>query len=202
MENLEQVLSKKRAYGKMPEIMARRNEAARIRKETDANFKLLHTLRTRIGRAMSNTGKRKSAKTVELIGCTVEYLKGFIEAKFKPGMTWENHGKNGWHLDHKIPCAEFDLRNPAQQKLCFHYTNLPAALVARKSTEGEQGYRMRISHTEIAKMRHERGVLAKQLAGELKVSDVHLSYVENGHRQSVRLVEKAVAFLSSLPKKS
>ncbi len=61
---------------------------------------------------------------------------------------------------------------------------------------------MRISHTEIAKMRHERGVLAKQLAGELKVTDVHLSYVENGHRQSARLVEKAVAFLSAIPKKS
>ena len=61
---------------------------------------------------------------------------------------------------------------------------------------------MKIPHTQIAKMRHERGVLAKQLAGELKVTDVHLSYVENGHRQSVRLVQRAVAFLSAIPKKS
>jgi transcriptional regulator with XRE-family HTH domain len=59
-----------------------------------------------------------------------------------------------------------------------------------------------IPHTVIAKMRQERGVLAKQLAGKLEVSDVHLSYVENGHRKSTRLVQAAVAFLSTIPKKS
>jgi predicted transcriptional regulator len=53
----------------------------------------------------------------------------------------------------------------------------------------------------IAKMREERGVQAKWLASELKVSEVHLSYVANGHRQSARLVQKAVAYLSTLPKK-
>lgn len=56
--------------------------------------------------------------------------------------------------------------------------------------------------TEIARMRLERGVLAKQLAGELKVTAVHLSYVENGHRKSNRLVAKAVEILSAIPKKS
>lgn len=45
-------------------------------------------------------------------------------------------------------------------------------------------------------------MLAKQLAGHLKVTDVHLSYVENGHRQSASLVRKAVDFLSAIPKKS
>jgi DNA-binding transcriptional regulator YiaG len=57
-------------------------------------------------------------------------------------------------------------------------------------------------HTAIAVMRRERGVLAKQLAGDLKVTAVHLSYVENGHRTSARLVGKAVALLSAIPKKS
>jgi hypothetical protein len=39
-------------------------------------------------------------------------------------MTWENYGKKGWHLDHIAPCAAFDLSNPLQVKLCYHYTNL------------------------------------------------------------------------------
>jgi hypothetical protein len=38
-------------------------------------------------------------------------------------MTWENHGKFGWHIDHIIPCASFDLTDLEQQKKCFHYTN-------------------------------------------------------------------------------
>ena len=39
-------------------------------------------------------------------------------------MTWENRGKEGWHLDHIVPCAYFDLSDLSQQKICFHYTNI------------------------------------------------------------------------------
>ena len=39
-------------------------------------------------------------------------------------MTWENHGRYGWHIDHIMPCSSFDLTDPEQQKKCFHYTNL------------------------------------------------------------------------------
>jgi len=35
-------------------------------------------------------------------------------------MTWENQGLYGWHFDHIKP---FDLKDPVQQYLCFHYTN-------------------------------------------------------------------------------
>ena len=51
-------------------------------------------------------------------------LKKHIEIQFKEGMSWENHSLNGWHIDHIIPCASFDLTDPDQQKKCFHYTNL------------------------------------------------------------------------------
>ncbi len=47
-----------------------------------------------------------------------------LEKQFKEGMTWENHGLYGWHIDHIIPCASFDLTDLEQQKKCFHYTNL------------------------------------------------------------------------------
>jgi hypothetical protein len=39
-------------------------------------------------------------------------------------MSWDNYGIKGWHIDHIIPCAAFDLTDPEQQKICFHYTNL------------------------------------------------------------------------------
>ena len=37
-------------------------------------------------------------------------------------MTWDNYGK--WHVDHIIPVSRFDLTDPEQQKICFHFTNL------------------------------------------------------------------------------
>jgi hypothetical protein len=60
---------------------------------------------------------------MELLGCTIDFLKEYLEARFLPTMTWENYGTL-WHIDHIIPCASFDLRDLEQQKACFHYTNL------------------------------------------------------------------------------
>jgi len=69
-------------------------------------------------------GGAKENKTVELLGCSIEECKSYLESKFIEGMSWDNHGLYGWHIDHIIPCASFDLTDPAQQQKCFHYTNL------------------------------------------------------------------------------
>jgi hypothetical protein len=65
----------------------------------------------------------KSKKTENLLGCNPQEFKSYIESKFKDGMSWENYGDKGWHIDHIIPCSAFDLTDTEQQKKCFHYTN-------------------------------------------------------------------------------
>ena len=65
---------------------------------------------------------QKAKSTLELIGCSISELRAHIEAQFKPGMTWANHGK--WHIDHIRPCASFNLTDPEQQRQCFNYKNL------------------------------------------------------------------------------
>jgi len=97
-------------------------EYEKKRKLIDPNFKLLKTLRSRLGSAIKSQNSNKNNTTIELLGCSVSFLKGFLEAKFKEGMTWENHGK--WHIDHIKPCASFNLLDEEEQKKCFHYTNL------------------------------------------------------------------------------
>jgi len=92
------------------------------RKKIDAQFKLLKTLRSRLGTAIRSQNSTKNNKTIELLGCSISFLKNFLETKFKEGMTWENHGE--WHIDHIKPCASFNLLDEEEQKLCFHYTNL------------------------------------------------------------------------------
>lgn len=85
-------------------------------------FRLRHCLRARIRKTI--LGKNNSARSLALLGCTLEFLKTWLESKFKPGMTWENHGRFGWHIDHIRPCSSFDLSKPDEQAVCFHYTNL------------------------------------------------------------------------------
>ena len=66
----------------------------------------------------------KSDRTENLIGISIKELKTYLESQFKEGMTWENYGFYGWHIDHIKPLSSFDLNNPEEQKKAFHFTNL------------------------------------------------------------------------------
>jgi len=113
---------KQRAYQKKykQENKSRKNEYVKHGKEIDPNYKLLATLRARVHRALKETYKVSS--TVELLGVSIKEVRVHIESQFIGGMSWKNHG--AWHIDHVRPCASFDLSDPAQQRACFHYTNL------------------------------------------------------------------------------
>jgi hypothetical protein len=106
---------------KSREILRNTVYAANKRK-IDINFKLLSVIRIRLFMALKRNSK--SSNTAELLGCSIQELKNHLEKQFKPGMSWDNHGVHGWHIDHIIPCCNFNLSNPEEQKKCFHYTNL------------------------------------------------------------------------------
>ena len=94
------------------------------RRATDIQYKLRCGLHSRISVAVRKQYGDKAYKTMELIGCGVSELMAHLAAQFQPGMSWENHGRNGWHVDHIVPCSHFDLTDPAEQKRCFHFSNL------------------------------------------------------------------------------
>ena len=98
-----------------------RLKAKRLR-DTDTLYRLTNAFRSRLTRAVRVQHGQKAFKTMDLVGCSVALLRARLESKFTDGMSWENYGK--WHIDHIIACAEFDLRNPEQQRKCFHYSNL------------------------------------------------------------------------------
>ena len=79
-------------------------------------------MRQALKRAMA----KKSARTLVLVGCSGQELVAHLESLFQSDMGWHNYGigTGKWHVDHKRPCASFDLTNPEQQKVCFHYSNL------------------------------------------------------------------------------
>ena len=87
----------------------------------DPIFKIRKNLRRRINHVLK--GNNKSQHSFELIGCTAQEFKIYIESKFLPGMSWDNYGNKGWHIDHIKPCCTFDLSKPEEQRKCFHYTN-------------------------------------------------------------------------------
>lgn len=87
----------------------------------EAGYRIERILRTRITNALFEG--RKSAKTLELLGCSIEFLREHLEKQFQSGMTWENCGPV-WHVDHILPCAAFCLQHSEEQEICFHWANL------------------------------------------------------------------------------
>lgn len=109
---------------KHPDYWPKFNAYQRARRERDPRIKLAQALRNTISSALR--GRYKAGTFIELIGCSQKELVGHLERQFAEGMSWQlyGHGKGKWSVDHVVPCASFNLADPDQQKLCFHYTNL------------------------------------------------------------------------------
>lgn len=50
---------------------------------------------------------RKSARTQELLGCCIDFLRMWLKFQFYNNMNWDNYGF--WEIDHTKCCASFDL---------------------------------------------------------------------------------------------
>jgi hypothetical protein len=105
----------------------KRKEQKRIYMRTrrkDLSYRLFSNLRSRLSDTLRNN--RKTSKTLDLLGCSLESFKLHLQSLFLDGMTWDNYGfgEGKWNIDHVKPCAFFDFSNPEHQKICFHYSNL------------------------------------------------------------------------------
>ncbi len=131
---------KKKYYENNKEKINRKNATYhRERRNRDEKYKLLINLRRRFCSAMQENYRR--GKIIELLGCSIADLKLHLENQFKPGMTWETYGRVGWHIDHIIPCAFFDLSNEEHQGRCFHYTNLQPLWCRDNLSKGSRRYK-------------------------------------------------------------
>jgi hypothetical protein len=124
--NLEHVKAIKRKYREEhpDRIQAYARRYRREREQRDIGYRLRNLLRSRLKSAIGRQYGKKAMLTVELIGCSIEKCRRHIENQFRPGMSWNNLGNKGWHVDHIIPLAKFDLIQPSEQKVAFHFMNL------------------------------------------------------------------------------
>jgi len=89
--------------------------------KTDVIYRLKVIMRARLQLFLKRKKSFKNGKTFEIIGCTPEFLKEYIESKFTEGMNWDLVGQY-IHIDHIIPLSIAKTENEIYE-LC-HYTNL------------------------------------------------------------------------------
>lgn len=133
-EYVKQNKDKIREYRKQY-VIENKEKLAQKRKQRrcrDRHYKLKLTLRSRLANAVRRN--QKFDKTLNLLGCSVDYLKSHLESQFVDGMCWDNWSKTGWHIDHIVPFGQFDLSDPIQQIAVCNWRNL-RPLWARKNHE-------------------------------------------------------------------
>lgn len=96
------------------------NQKRRERYKTDVKFRLSQNIRNRMNMFISSNNFSKKNKTFELIGCSPEDLKKYLEKKFYEGMSWDN--RNLWDIDHIIPLSSAKTIEDIEK--LSHYTNL------------------------------------------------------------------------------
>lgn len=105
-------------------------KAKEVRKKSTS--KLRGTIKGRLNHNISNSVCKslhgnKCGRSWELIlGYTINDLKNHLEKQFQDGMTWENYGARGWHLDHITPISVFNFEKPEDDdfKRCWALKNL------------------------------------------------------------------------------
>ena len=68
---------------------------------------LRHRVKTLLNQKLKRRSIRKSLSIYGMFDFTIEELKQHLESKFQEGMSWENYGKDGWHIDHIVPDSWF-----------------------------------------------------------------------------------------------
>ena len=110
------------------------NQRLKERRENDPLYKLTNNLRSSINNALKMKGYVKESRTHEILGCSYEHFKEYIEIFFvedRAWMNWDNYGnpKDGifetnksWDIDHIIPLSS--AKNEEELLELCKYTNL------------------------------------------------------------------------------
>ena len=105
----------------------KRNKYIKDRCKSDPVFKINQRIRALIKSSFKRKNHRKKCKTIQILGCSFEEFKVYIENQFEPWMNWGNYGrytcsgKRTWQLDHKIPTST--AMSEKQIIELNHYTN-------------------------------------------------------------------------------
>ena len=94
----------------------------------DPLFRCKKSIMNLIRTSFKRKGLKKSNKTNQILGCTYEEFKVYLESKFEPWMNWDNYGlyngtpNYGWDIDHIIPVSSATTEEELIK--LNHFTNL------------------------------------------------------------------------------
>lgn len=127
-ENKESIKEYKREYYLLNKdsIQLKNNSNKKERLQNDFLFFLKEKVSNCIRTSLKS---KKSKRSSEILGCSIEKFKQHIESQFLPWMNWENYGDAceileyscSWDLDHIVPTSY--AKNEEELYLLNHWSN-------------------------------------------------------------------------------
>lgn len=124
--NKETILEKNKLY-RIINKEKLREQHEKYKKENIYNtieYKISKSISANIRDSIKNN---KNGRHWEIIvGYSLNELINHLEKQFKQGMTWENYGRFGWHIDHIKPKSSFSYKSYEDEdfKECWALSNL------------------------------------------------------------------------------
>ena len=112
------------------------NEYKRNRLKKDPLFRMRVNILEYMRKIIKSKGCMKSKRMEDILGMDFDDYTKYLENLFEEGMTWDNWGFYGWHIDHKIPLSSAKTEEEVYQ-LC-HYTNLQPLWAKDNLSKGDK----------------------------------------------------------------
>jgi hypothetical protein len=108
------------------ESIKKSNPFKKTHKHTEPMKKIISGLRSGLHKAVKKRNEHLNISVLKLLGCTGKQLADHLESKFTDGMSWENYGRGGWHVDHVRPISHFNFTSQTSPefKKCWSLNNL------------------------------------------------------------------------------
>jgi len=111
------------------------------RYKNDPTFRLRHLVSRAIGNALrNNNSSKEGSSTWDALSYTPQQLREHLEAQFEEGMSWDNYGHDGWHIDHIYPQSKLPYESMTDEnfKIAWSLKNLRPLWAAENISKGNQ----------------------------------------------------------------
>ena len=132
--NQNRILNQHKNYNKKNRSKINAYEGQR--RKTDFNFKLICNIR-RINLAFKSQNVRKTNKTIDLIGCSQNFLGKWTLHQLYGDITEENYGKM-WCLDHCYPLSKTNLSDNNEVNKSTNWINLRPMYCSKNISKGDK----------------------------------------------------------------
>ena len=105
-------------------VARRQRQFTKRKLAQDPTFRMKIRLQVDWARRCKRKRVYHSKGFLQLLGCSWSEFTARVERQFKrSGWDWQDYGSE-FTIDHRLPCAAFDLRKAEQRAMCCHWSNL------------------------------------------------------------------------------